>query len=86
MSVSMDRPEVKKGDWIVLRNYAEDPGMEARVMRLEEDGSVFVVFHEYSIRASKGYAAWNGEFWNTIDRPVIGLQSKKEALEKKNKG
>lgn len=68
----MDRPEVKKNDWISIKNFAEDPGMEARVMRIEEDGSVFVVYHEYSIRATKGYADWNGEFWGIIDRPVIG--------------
>lgn len=81
----MECPEVKKGDWIFLKAFADDPGMEARVLRVEEDGSAFVVFYEYSIRASKGYAGWNGEFWTIIDRPVIGLQSKKEAYDKRNK-
>ena len=68
----MDRPEVKKNDWIDLKNHADDPGIEARVMRVEDDGSVFVIYYQYSIRASKGYADWNGEFWHAIDRPVIG--------------
>jgi uncharacterized membrane protein len=81
----MDRPEVAKNDWIVLRAFAEDPGMEARVFRVEDDGSVFVGYWEYSIRSAKGYADWNGEFWHIIDRPVIGMQSKKDELLKRQK-
>ena len=81
----MDRPEVKKNDWIILRSFAEDPGIEARIFRVDEDGSAFVGYWDHSIRATKGYAAWNGEYWHAIDRPVIGMQSKKDELIKKNK-
>lgn len=81
----MDRPEIKKNDWVIMRSFAEDPGIEARIFRVEEDGTAFVGYWDHSIRATKGYAAWNGEYWHAIDRPVIGLQSKKDELIKKNK-
>lgn len=81
----MDRPDVVKGGWVILKNFAEDPGMEARIFRVEDDGTLFVGYWEQSIRTSKAYTAWNGEFWHVIDRPVVARQSKKDELIKQNK-
>ena len=45
----MERPEVSIGDFIILRGYEEDPGMEALIYKIEDDGILFVGYHGYSL-------------------------------------
>jgi hypothetical protein len=64
----MERPEVKKGDWIIMREHAEDPGVEANIYRIEEDGTLFVGYHNSSIRTTKAHAVWAETFWMVTER------------------
>ncbi|PCJ93669.1 MAG: hypothetical protein COA46_01150 [Porticoccaceae bacterium] len=64
----MERPEVKKGGWIILRESAEDPGIEAQIYREQEDGTLFVGYHAYSIRTTKAHAVWDETFWRVAQR------------------
>ena len=54
----MERPEVSVGDFIILKGYEEDPGMEALIYKIEDDGILFVGYHGYSIRTTKAHAFW----------------------------
>ncbi|MEH6468245.1 MAG: hypothetical protein V7725_01385 [Porticoccus sp.] len=64
----MERPEVKKGDFITMREHADDPGVEANVYRVEENGTLFVGYHAYSIRTTKAHAVWADTFWMVTER------------------
>ena len=64
----MERPEVKKGGWITLKESAEDPGIEAQIYREQEDGILFVGYHAYSIRTTKAHAVWDETFWRVAQR------------------
>lgn len=64
----MERPEVKKGEWIIMKQHADDPGVEANIYRVEEDGTLFVGYHAYSIRTTKAHAVWDGTFWRVTER------------------
>jgi hypothetical protein len=64
----MERPEVKKGEWIILRENADDPGVEANIYRVEDDGTLFVGYHAYSIRTTKAHAVWADTFWMVTPR------------------
>jgi hypothetical protein len=64
----MERPNVKKGEWIMMGQHPEDPGVEANIYRVEEDGTLFVGYHNGSIRTSKAHAVWNDTFWMVTER------------------
>ncbi|HEB28136.1 MAG TPA: hypothetical protein ENI05_10240 [Porticoccus sp.] len=64
----MERPEVKKGDFITMRERADDPGVEALIYRVEEGGTLFVGYHAYSIRTTKAHAVWADTFWMVTER------------------
>ncbi len=68
----MERPEVKKGEWITVKKHKENPGFEARIFRVEDDGTLFVGYHEDSIQTTKATAAWNETFWKiNMKKPLI---------------
>ena len=64
----MERPKVEVGDYIILQGYKEDPGMEALVFKIEDDGILFVGYHAYSIRTTKAHAFWNDSFWQVTEK------------------
>ncbi|MAD58421.1 MAG: hypothetical protein CMK44_07615 [Porticoccus sp.] len=66
----MERPDVAVGDFIILKGYKEDPGMEAKVFKIEDDGILFVGYHAYSIRTTKAHAFWNDSFWQVTQKHV----------------
>ena len=46
----MERPEVSVGDFIILKGYEEDPGMEALIYKIEDDGILFVTCQNVSFQ------------------------------------
>jgi len=66
----MKRPEVAVGEFIILKGYEEDPGMEATIYKIEDDGILFVGYHAYSIRTTKAHAFWNESFWQVTKKHV----------------
>lgn len=64
----MERPDVKKDDWILLKNVEDDEGIEAHVFKVEDDETLFVGYHAYSIRTMKAGAFWTGTYWKAMDR------------------
>jgi len=66
----MERPEVSIGDFIILRGYEKDPGMEALIYKIEDDGILFVGYHGYSIRTTKAHAFWNETFWQVTKKHI----------------
>ena len=64
----MERPDVKKNDYILLKNAEDDEGIEALVFKVEEDGTLFVGYHAYSIKTLKACAFWTGTYWKVMDR------------------
>jgi|TARA_B110000503_G_scaffold110476_1_gene165314 hypothetical protein len=71
---AMERPEVTVGDYIILKGYEEDPGMEAHIFKIEEDGVLFVGYHAYSIRTTKAHAYWNDSYWQ-VTKTKYGRKS-----------
>lgn len=59
----MECPEVKKGEWIVLKESENSPALEARIFRVRGDGTLSVGYHEDSIKTKKADAVWAETFW-----------------------
>lgn len=59
----MECPEVKKGEWIVLKESENSPALEARIYRVKDDGTLSVGYHENSIKATKADAVGAETFW-----------------------
>ena len=59
----MECPEVKKGEWIVLKESENSPAFEARIFRVKDDGTLAVGYHEDSIKTVKADAVWAETFW-----------------------
>ena len=49
----MDRPDIKRGDWIILKPSADEQGVEARVYNVRDDGSLFVGYHQGSFKTMR---------------------------------
>ncbi|TNE81672.1 MAG: hypothetical protein EP334_02285 [Gammaproteobacteria bacterium] len=64
----MDRPEVERGDWIMLKASGDSGEVEARVYNVHDDGTLFVGYHQGSFKTMKAWASWNGEYWQVIDK------------------
>ena len=62
----MDRPEVERGDWIMLQSSDDSGAVEARVYNVHEDGSLFIGYHLHSFKTVKGKACWNGNYWQLV--------------------
>jgi hypothetical protein len=59
----MECPEVKKGEWIVLIESEGLPALEARILKVKEDGTLAVGYHKDSIKTRKVDAVWAETFW-----------------------
>ncbi|MEZ5528597.1 MAG: hypothetical protein R3E57_01425 [Porticoccaceae bacterium] len=64
----MDRPEVERGDWIMLQVSDNSGAVEARVYNVHDD-ILFVGYHQGSFKTMKAWAAWNGKYWQVVDNP-----------------
>lgn len=62
----MDRPDIKRGDWIILKPSADEEGVEARVYNVRDDGSLFVGYHQGSFKTMKARAIWAETYWQVV--------------------
>lgn len=59
----MEQPDVGKGDWIILRATKDSAAIEARVYKVNDDGSLFVGYHQHSFKTIKARAVWSEDCW-----------------------
>ena len=59
----MDKPDIKRGDWIILKL---SEGVEALVYKVREDGSLFVGYHQGSFKTMKASAIWAETYWQVV--------------------
>ncbi|WP_297190236.1 hypothetical protein [uncultured Porticoccus sp.] len=62
----MDKPDIKRGDWIILKPSEDAEGIEALVYNVREDGSLFVGYHQHSFKTIKAKAVWAETYWQVV--------------------
>ena len=65
----MERPEVKRNDWIKVQTDPDSGSVEARVFNVHDDGTLFVGYLQHSFKTTKLRVDWNGEFWQVVPKP-----------------
>ena len=59
----MNQPEVKEGDWIVIKSDENSSGIDGYVFDLFSDGTLSVGYYQNRMKAIKEDVIWAGTFW-----------------------
>lgn len=62
----MEKPDIKRGDWIILKPSKDEKGIEAIVYNVRDDGSLFVGYHQQSFKTMKATAVWAETYWQVV--------------------
>ncbi len=59
----MNQPEVKEGDWIIIKSEENSQGINGYVFNVFSDGTLSVGYHQNDAKAIKEDVIWHGSFW-----------------------
>lgn len=59
----MEKPNVKKGNWIKIGDPNDHPQTDGYVFNILPNGELSVGYNQNDLKAIKEEVIWNGKFW-----------------------